>query len=201
MQPQMKPTRQWSRRLSTGLCWFIAIAFFFLAPFKFSPVGVLGWPSYYVKFVNWGYPAWFSPFIGACELFGALMLTLPRRRFLGAVILIAILTGAVTTHIVDHDMLADNFSSPIMLVLVVIAALTHWPADWREPLRFEPPKASSDSTTDWGSSNGHISSSSSVKRVTGAIPPISMGDQLEGEDRVENLVNQDRNRSHERPGF
>ena len=193
MHTQMKQTHQWSRRLSTGLCWFIAIAFFFLAPFKFSPVGVLGWPSYYVKFVNWGYPAWFSPFIGACELFGALMLTLPRRRFLGAVILVAILTGAVTTHIVDHDMLADNFSSPIMLVLVVIAALTHWPADWREPLRFGPREASKGAASHLGSSPDHLSSSSSVKGVTKAIPPISSGDQLEGEDRAGNLVKQDRN--------
>jgi len=193
MHTQMKQTRLWPRRLSTGLCWFIAIAFFCLAPFKFSPVGVLGWPSYYVKFVNWGYPAWFSPFIGACELFGALMLTLPRRRFLGAVILVAILTGAVTTHIVDHDMLADNFSSPIMLALAVIAALTHWPADWREPLRFGPREASKDAASHSGSSIDHLSSSSSVKGVTKAIPPISSGDQLEGEDRAGNLVKQDRN--------
>src|SRR5262249_50727321 len=138
MHTQMKQTHQWPQRLSSGLCWFIAIAFFFLAPFKFSPVGVLGWPSYYVKFVNWGYPAWFSPVIGACELFGALMLTLPRRRFLGAVILVAILTGAVTTHIVDHDMLADHFTAPIELVLAGIAALTQWPADWRGALKVRP---------------------------------------------------------------
>jgi uncharacterized membrane protein YphA (DoxX/SURF4 family) len=189
----MKQTRRWPQRLSTGLCWFIAVEFFLLAPFKFSPVGILGWPSYYVKFVNWGYPAWFSAVIGACELFGALMLTLPRRRFLGAVILVAILTGAVTTHIVDHDMLADNFSSPIELVLAGIAALTQWPADWREPLRFGSREASSDAATHSGSSLGHLPSSSSVKGVTKAIPPISSGDQLEEEDRAGNLVRQDRN--------
>jgi uncharacterized membrane protein YphA (DoxX/SURF4 family) len=196
MQTQMKQTRIFPRRLSTGLCWFIAIEFFFFAPFKFSPVGVLGWPSYFVKFVAWGYPAWFSPFIGACELMAAVLLLLPRRRFLGAVILVAILTGATTTHIVDHDMLADNFTAPIELVLAGIAALTHWPADWRDPLRFGPRKASSDSATDSGSSNGHLPSSSSVKGVTEAIPPISSGDQLEGEDRVGNLVHPDRNRGH-----
>ena len=176
MHTQLKQTRIFPHRLSTGLCWFIAVECFFLAPFKFSPVGVLGWPSYFVKFVHWGYPAWFSPVIGACELFGALMLTLPRRRFLGAVILVAILTGAVTTHIVDHDMLADNFSSPIMLVLAVIAALTHWPADWREPLRFGPLKASSDAATHAGSSIGHLSSSSFAKGVSRAIPLPSSAD-------------------------
>ena len=193
MHTQLKQTRIFPHRLSTGLCWFIAVECFFLAPFKFSPVGVLGWPSYYVKFVNWGYPAWFSPFIGACELFGALMLTLPRRRFLGAVMLVAILTGAVTTHIVNHDSLADSIAAPIELVLAVIAALTHWPADWREPLRFGPREASKDAASHSGSSIDHLSSSSSVKGVTKAIPPISSGDQLEGEDRAGNLVKQDRN--------
>ncbi len=196
MQTQMKQTRIFPRRLSTGLCWFIAVEFFFLAPFKFSPVGILGWPSYFEKFVKWGYPAWFSVVIGACELVAAVLLTLPRRRFLGAVMLVAILTGAVTTHIVDHNTLADSIAAPIELVLAGIAALTHWPVDWREPLAFGPLEASSDSATHSYSSIGHISSSSSVKGVTREIPPISSGDQLEVEDRVGNLVNQERNRGH-----
>lgn len=194
MQTQMKQARILPRRLSTGLCWFIAVEFFFFAPFKFSPVGVLGYPSYFVKFVNWGYPAWFSVVVGACELVAAVLLTLPRRRFLGAVMLVALMTGAVTTHIVDHNTLADSIAAPIELVLAGIAALTHWPADWREPLAFGPSSASSDAATHSGSSVGHISSSSSVKGVTRAIPPMSSGDQLEVEDRVGNLVKQDRNR-------
>jgi uncharacterized membrane protein YphA (DoxX/SURF4 family) len=134
MQAQLKQTHIWQRRLLTGLAWFVAVAYLFLAPFKFSPVGVLGWPSYYVKFVQWGYPAWVSPVVGGVEIVAAVLLFLPRRRFLGAGILVLLMTGAVTTHIVDHDMLADNFSSPVMLVLVSIVALANWPTDWREPL-------------------------------------------------------------------
>ncbi len=183
MQTPMKLTHPWQRRLSTGLCWFIAVEFFFFAPFKFSPVGVLGYPSYFVKFVNWGYPAWFSVVVGACELVAAVMLTLPRRRFLGAVMLVALMTGAVTTHIVDHNTLADSIAAPIELALAGIAALTHWPADWREPLAFGPMEASKDSATHSCSSIGHIPSSSSVRGVTREIPPISSGDRLEGEDR------------------
>ena len=112
----------------------MAVAYLVLAPFKFSPVGVLGWPSYYVKFMQWGYPAWVSPVVGGVEIVAAVLLLFPRRRFLGAGILVLLMTGAVTTHLVDHDMLADNFSSPVMLVLVSIVALANWPADWREPL-------------------------------------------------------------------
>ena len=39
MQTPMKLTHPWQRRLLSGLCWFIAVEFFFFAPFKFSPVG------------------------------------------------------------------------------------------------------------------------------------------------------------------
>ncbi|HLW03589.1 MAG TPA: DoxX family protein [Ktedonobacterales bacterium] len=134
MQAQRKQTHLWQRRLLTGLAWFVAVAYLFFAPFKFSPVGVLGYPSYYVKFVQWGYPAWVSPVVGGVEILAAVMLLLPRRRFLGAGMLVLLMTGAVTTHIIDHDMLADNFSAPVMLVLDSIVALANWPADWREPL-------------------------------------------------------------------
>ncbi len=196
MQTPMKLTHPWQRRLLSGLCWFIAGELFLFAPFKFSPVGVLGYPSYPVKFTRWGYPAWFSFVIGGAELLAAVLLVLPRRRFLGAVMLVALMTGAVTTHIVDHSTLADSIAAPIELVLASIAALTHWPADWREPLAFGPMEASSDSANRSCSSIGHLPSSSSVKGETREIPPISSGDQLEVEDRVGNLVNQDRNRGH-----
>jgi len=134
MQTQKKQTHIWRQRLLKGLTWFVAVAYLFFAPFKFSPVGVLGYPTYFVKFAQWGYPAWVSPVVGGLEIVGAVLLLLPRRRFLGAVLLVFLMTGAVTTHIVDHDMLADNFSSPVMLVLNSIVALANWPADWREPL-------------------------------------------------------------------
>jgi hypothetical protein len=130
----MKQTHIWQQRLLKGLTWFVAAAYLLFAPFKFFPVGILGYPSYYVKFVQWGYPAWVSPIVGGVEIFAAVLLLLPRRRFLGAGLLVLLMTGAVTTHIVDHDMLADNFSAPVMLVLVSIVALANWPADWREPL-------------------------------------------------------------------
>lgn len=127
-------THVWRRRLLIGVCWFIAVELFVFAPFKFSPRGVLGYPSYPEKFVDWGYPAWFSFVVGAGELFAAVMLVLPRRRFLGAVVLVVILIGAVVTHVINHDTLADSISAPVHLVLAVIVALAYWPADWREPL-------------------------------------------------------------------
>src|SRR5437762_3117690 len=130
-----KPTRShgW-RRLLTGLSWFIAFELFLFAPFKFYPGGVFGYPSYPEKFVHWGYPAWFSYLIGGAEILAAVLLILPRRRFLGAVLLVLILTGAVATHIINHDTLSDSIAAPLHLVLAGVVALANWPSDWREPL-------------------------------------------------------------------
>ena len=136
MQVQTKLTPVWQRRLLSGLSWFIAVELFLFAPFKFYPGGVLGYPSYPVKFMHWGYPAWFSFVIGGAELLAAVLLVLRRRRFLGAVLLVLILTGAVTTHLTNHDSLADSWSAPVHLVLAGIVALAYWPTDWREPLAF-----------------------------------------------------------------
>jgi uncharacterized membrane protein YphA (DoxX/SURF4 family) len=130
-KPKMSP--EWGRWLLTGLSWFVALEFFLFAPFKFYPGGVFGYPSYLVKFVHWGYPAWFSYIVGAGELLAAVLLILPRRRFLGAVLLVLLMTGAVATHIINHNTLSDSIAAPIQLVLAGVVALANWPADWREP--------------------------------------------------------------------
>jgi uncharacterized membrane protein YphA (DoxX/SURF4 family) len=128
-----KVSSGWRRRLLTGLSWFVALEFFLFAPFKFYPGAVFGYPSYLEKFVYWGYPAWFSYVVGAGELLAAVLLILPRRRFLGAVLLVLIMTGAVATHIINHNTLSDSIAAPIQLVLAGVVALANWPADWREP--------------------------------------------------------------------
>src|SRR5260370_23807624 len=122
----------WRRRLPTGLSWFIALELFLVPPFKFYPRGILGYPSYPEKVVHWGYPAWFSFVVGGGELLAAVMLVIPRRRFLGAVLLMFILTGAVATHIINHDSLADSVSAPVHLVLACGVALGWWPAGSKE---------------------------------------------------------------------
>ena len=64
------------------------------------------------------------------------MLVLQSRRVLGAAVLLCILTGAIATHIINRDSPTDSGAAPTVLMLAVIVALTHWPADWREPLAF-----------------------------------------------------------------
>jgi hypothetical protein len=130
-----KARRTWGQRVVASLSWFIAVQLFLFAPLKFYPGGLFGQPSYAVKFVRWGYPAWFAMVIGAAEIFAAVMLLRPRRRFLGAVTLVLILTGAIATHVINHDKLSDSIAAPTLLSFAAIIALSNWPAHWTDPLR------------------------------------------------------------------
>lgn len=122
--------------LLTGLCWLLGLELVLFAPLKFYPRGIGSWPSYLVKFRNWGFPPWFSFVVGAGEIAGGILLLLPSRRFLGAVIVIIILVGAMVTHQINHDKLSDSISAPTHLLLAVVIALSVWPADWRDPLTY-----------------------------------------------------------------
>lgn len=125
----------WRRRLFTGLCWFVAFELLLFAPMKFYPHGIGSYPSYFEKFVHWGYPWWFSMVVGGAEIIAGLLLPFRRRRFLGAVILIFVMTGAIATHIINHDVIRDSVAAPLHWLFALIIALGSWPADWREPLR------------------------------------------------------------------
>jgi uncharacterized membrane protein YphA (DoxX/SURF4 family) len=120
--------------LLTGLCWFLGVEFMLFAPLKFSPRGIGAWPSYLVKFRNWGFPSWLAFVVGAGELAAGILLLLPSRRFLGAAIVIVTMVGAMVTHQINRDKPADSISAPIHFALAVIVALSAWPADWRDPV-------------------------------------------------------------------
>jgi uncharacterized membrane protein YphA (DoxX/SURF4 family) len=60
--------------------------------------------------------------VGAGELLSAALLVVPRTRFVGAAILVVILTGAVITHIANQDPLSQSISAPVHLALVAVVA-------------------------------------------------------------------------------
>jgi uncharacterized membrane protein YphA (DoxX/SURF4 family) len=130
-------TQVWPRRLMTGLYAFLALEFTLGAITKYLPGETFFGPPYAVKFVEWGYPSWMRFVVGGLELLGAVLLVIPSRRtrFLGATTLVFVLTGAVTTHIVNHDPWGESFAAPTHLVVTGILALANWPADWRDVLR------------------------------------------------------------------
>ncbi|MEV0612828.1 DoxX family protein [Nonomuraea sp. NPDC050404] len=129
--------RVWPRRLITGLYWFWALQFALGAITKYWPGETFFGPPYSMKFADWGYPSWMRFVIGGLEGVSAILLVIPSRRtrFVGATILAFVLTGAVTTHIINHDVLSQSWAAPTHLVIAGAVALANWPADWRELLR------------------------------------------------------------------
>ena len=111
-----------------GLCWLLALAFAVGAVTKFLPGESFFGPPYSEKFVEWGYPSWFRFVVGSGELVGAILLTIPRRRFLGAALLSVILVGAVVTHVVNQDPLGESLAAPVTLALVATVLWATRPA-------------------------------------------------------------------------
>jgi uncharacterized membrane protein YphA (DoxX/SURF4 family) len=130
-------TRIWPQRLVTAFYWFIAAEFLVGAVTKFWSGPTFFGPAYSTKFAEWGYPADFRFVAGTLELVCAALLVIPRQRFrfVGATTLVLVLTGAVTTHIVNHDPLSESAAAPTHLVITALIALANWPADWRDLLR------------------------------------------------------------------
>ncbi|MFI6166888.1 DoxX family protein [Nocardia sp. NPDC051052] len=121
-------------RLITGVYWFLGFEFFVGFVTKFWPGPTFFGPAYAEKFVDWGYHPNMRFVVGALELTAAVLLVIPRResRFLGAALLVLVLTGAVTTHLVDDAPFWQGTSAPIHWVIMMIVALANWPADWRD---------------------------------------------------------------------
>jgi uncharacterized membrane protein YphA (DoxX/SURF4 family) len=94
-------------------------------------------PEYAERFVDWGYPSWFRFVVGGIEGVCAVLLVIPgqRFRFIGAAVLVLVMVGAVTTHIVNGFQASDNVAATSMLVIVAVIALANWPSDWRDLLR------------------------------------------------------------------
>ncbi|MFC4013650.1 DoxX family protein [Nonomuraea purpurea] len=122
--------------LRTAFYWVLAAEFVIGFVTKFWPGPTFFGPAYSVKFVEWGFPAWFRFVAGAIELVCAILLVIPskRFRFIGAAGLVFLLTAAVTTHLIDDAALYEEVSAPIHLVIMAMVALANWPADWKDLL-------------------------------------------------------------------
>ncbi|GAA3252745.1 DoxX family protein [Nonomuraea helvata] len=135
--PSTTLTRVWPRRLMTLFYWVLAVEFVIGAVTKYWPGPTFFGPAYSAKFADWGYPPYARFVVGTIELICAILLILPDRRFkfLGAATLVLVLTGAVTTHIVNHDPIYESVSAPTHLLIMAVIALATWPADWRDLFR------------------------------------------------------------------
>jgi uncharacterized membrane protein YphA (DoxX/SURF4 family) len=125
------------KRLMTCLYWLMAFEFMLGAVTKYWPGDTIFSSAYSVKFAEWGYPSWMRFVVGGLEGAAAILLVIPdrRTRFLAATTLMFVLTGAATTHIINHDPAVESWAAPTHLVIMGILALVNWPADWRDLLR------------------------------------------------------------------
>lgn len=130
--------------LRTGFYWFVAAEFFVGFATKFWSGETMFGPAYSEKFADWGFDPNMRFVVGAIELICAILLVIPRRqaRFLGAAGLVLVLTGAVTTHMIDDGPVYQEVSAPLHLVLMLGIAAVNWPADMRELFRWRRPAVS-----------------------------------------------------------
>lgn len=119
-------------RVVTVLAWLLALSFFIGAVTKFSPWETFFGPPYSVKFAEWGYPSWFRFVVGAGELVGGVMLLIPSVRFMGCLVLSVILEGAILTHVINHDPMAESIAAPVTLMLVIVVAIVSSPIRARD---------------------------------------------------------------------
>jgi uncharacterized membrane protein YphA (DoxX/SURF4 family) len=83
---------------------------------KFDPQG--WWAP---AFENWGYPTWFMMLIGLMEVAGAVLLIIPQIRYIGAMLLIVVMVGAVVTkslHKISIDEVLYFISAIATLLLM-----------------------------------------------------------------------------------
>lgn len=73
------------------------------------------------SFVSWGYASWFSTVIGILEVIGALALLVPKLTAYASIMLIIIMTGALSTVITNDSSL--GVLAPTMHITVSVALL------------------------------------------------------------------------------
>src|SRR4051812_17704467 len=100
-----KANRKWTagRIALTVVVWLLtlllAAAFGGAGMAKLTSGG--GWAR---SFAHWGFPVWFRIAIGVAEIGTALLLLVPRTARYGAVLVVAIMIGALVTKGVHHEL-------------------------------------------------------------------------------------------------
>ncbi len=97
------------------LAGFLALAFIPPALMK-----LLGNPELVENFARWGFPGWFIIATGLAELTGAALIAIPRARAFGAALLVAVMIGALGTHVVAGEL--NQVVAPLILGLLSTAA-------------------------------------------------------------------------------
>jgi putative oxidoreductase len=96
-----------------GICLSVSISFFA------TEIGKLAHDAEMRQFfLQSGYAVWFMYFIMAAEIAGAIGLFLSGMRLPAAVGLMAVMSGAISTHARNHDPLSDSLEALHLLILL-----------------------------------------------------------------------------------
>ena len=91
-------------RLPRAAVWacaiFLAIVFVLVGISKLEGASAMRWTE---RFAQWGYPANTQYLIGVFEVLGGLGMLIPRWRRAAAAILVALMIGALCTHVVQGE--------------------------------------------------------------------------------------------------
>lgn len=74
-------------------------------------------------FRSWGYPQWFSLVVGALEIAGGIALLIPRLALYGALVLGAVMLGAMGTLLI-HPTAHFGITMPTIYLILIIAIAT-----------------------------------------------------------------------------
>lgn len=95
----------------------------------FLPIGFgkFANPMWVRSFERWGYPDSFRILIGVVEVAAGLMLLVPRLTSYAALLLAAVMVGAIGTH----AMAGQPWTRPIPhLTILLLLAWLRWPSRW-----------------------------------------------------------------------
>ncbi len=111
-------TSSFARPLPMTLRVLPSLGFLAAAIAKFLPAS--GW---YEHFANWGYPSWFVPVVGACEILGVIGLWIPRASAAAMALLAVVLLEASYAN-VSHPPIVQALRSVVFLAMLAALFLT-----------------------------------------------------------------------------
>ncbi len=77
-----------------------------------------GWAR---AFRHWGYPTWFRVTVGVTELSAVVLLLLGRTAALGAILIVVVMLGGMTTHVLfDNGRHMTSEVVPLVLASIVL---------------------------------------------------------------------------------
>ena len=113
-------------RVGRAILWFFQI----WAAFSFVVIGIGKFRNAFwlAAFPRWGYSDSFRMLIGVLEILAGLLMAFPRTVTYAAVLIDAIMLGAVTTLLLNHEKL---FPPIFWLIVVSIVGYARWKQAWR----------------------------------------------------------------------